>query len=73
MNRERLLDAFSELDGKTVRSAAALLGYEEEAMKRKRIKPILRAALIAAVIGALMMGTAYAAGQTRFRFRRASA
>ena len=62
MNRERLLDAFSELDGKTVRSAAALLGYEEEAMKRKRIKPILRAALIAAVIGVLMMGTAYAAG-----------
>ena len=55
MNRERLLDAFSELDGKTVRSAAALLGYEEEAMKRKRIKPILRAALIAAVIGALMI------------------
>ena len=62
MNRERLLDAFSELDGKTVRSAAALLGYEEETMKQKRIRPILRAALIAAVIGVLMMGTAYAAG-----------
>ena len=62
MNRERLLDAFSELDGKTVRSAAALLGYEEEAMKHRKSRPILRAVLIAAVIGVLMMGTAYAAG-----------
>lgn len=62
MNRDHLLNAFSALNEETIRSAAALLGYEEEVMKHKKRRPVLRAVLIAAVMGVLMMGTAYAAG-----------
>ena len=62
MNSEKLLDSFSELDDRYVLSAAALLGYEEAAMKTKKTKPILRVVLIAAVIATLMIGTAYAMG-----------
>lgn len=62
MKNETLLDSFSELEDRYVRSAAAFLGYEEEPVKTKKIKPILRTALIAAVLATLMVGTAYAMG-----------
>ena len=63
MNADKLLNAFSELDESQIRSAAALLGLEEEPMKtRKHIKLIRRALLIAAILAVLSFGTAYALG-----------
>ena len=63
MNADKLLQAFSELDEPSVRSAAALLGLEEEPMKtRKHVKLIRRALLIAATLALLSFGTAYAMG-----------
>ena len=64
MNADELLDAFSDLDERTVRSAAALLGYEEEriTMKRKHKKILVRTLLIAAILTILSIGTAYAMG-----------
>ena len=63
MNADKLLQAFSELDEASVRSAAALLGLEEEPMKtRKHVKLIRRALLIAAILALLSFGTAYALG-----------
>ena len=62
MNPDRLLDAFSDLDEDYVRSSAALLGYEEEPVKHKKIKTLFRTLLIAAAIAALGIGTAWAAG-----------
>ena len=63
MNADKLLQAFSELDEPSVRSAAALLGLEEEPMKtRKHVKLIRRALLIAAILALLSFGTAYALG-----------
>ena len=63
MTAEKLLDAFSDLDERHVRSAAALLGLEEEPMKtKKHVKLIRRTLLIAAILAALTFGTAYALG-----------
>ena len=63
MNADKLLDAFSELDEVAVRSAAALLGFEEERMRTKKpVKTIIRVALIAAILAVLGIGTAYALG-----------
>ena len=63
MNADKLLQAFSELDEASVRSAAALLGLEEEPMKtRKHVKLIRRTLLIAAILALLSFGTAYALG-----------
>ncbi len=62
MNADKLLDAFSDLDEACVRSSAALLGYEEEPVKHKKIKTVFRTLLIAALIAALGIGTAWAAG-----------
>ena len=61
LKSESLLQAFSDLEDRYVRSAAALLSRKEEPVKTK-MKPILRVALIAAILAALMMGTAYALG-----------
>ena len=63
MNADKLLNAFSELDESQIRSAAALLGLEEEPMKtRKHIKLIRRGLLIAAILALLSFGTACALG-----------
>ena len=70
LNEEKLLEAFSGLEERYVRSAAAFLGYEEEPMKqKKKIRPILRVVLIAAVLAMLTIGTAYAAGLFEMRAR----
>ena len=64
MKSENLFSALSEADESYVRSAAALLGYEEEAMNNKNRKPgrILRTVLLVAAIVAALGATAYAAG-----------
>ena len=63
MNADKLLDAFSELEEGAVRSAGALLGFEEERMRtRKPVKIIIRAVLIAAILATLSIGAAYAMG-----------
>ena len=63
MNADNLLDAFSELEEGAVRSAGALLGFEEERMRtRKPVKIIIRAVLIAAILATLSIGAAYAMG-----------
>ena len=63
MNADKLLDAFSELEEGAVRSAGALLGFEEERMRtRKPVKIIIRAVLIAALLATLSIGAAYAMG-----------
>ena len=69
MNPDRLLDAFSDLDEDYVRSSAALLGYEEEPVKHKKIKTLFRTLLIAAAIAALGIGTAWAAGLFSMKIR----
>ena len=69
MNPDRLLDAFSDLDEGYVRSSAALLGYEEEPVKHKKIKTLFRTLLIAAVIAALGIGTAWAADLFTMKIR----
>ena len=63
MNADKLLDAFSELEEGAVRSAGALLGFEEERMRTRRpVKIIIRAVLIAAILATLSIGAAYAMG-----------
>lgn len=62
MKSESLLQAFSDLEDRYILSAAAFLRRKEEPVKTKRFKPILRAALIAAILSVLMLGTAYALG-----------
>ena len=63
MNADKLLDAFSELEEGAVRSAGALLGFEEERMRTRRpFKIIIRAVLIAAILATLSIGAAYAMG-----------
>ena len=62
LKSESLLQAFSDLEDRYVRSAAAFLRQKEEPVIITRKKIVLRVALIAAILATLTLGTAYALG-----------
>lgn len=60
MNKDKLVDAFNEIDPEYINSARDRIGYGGREKPKKTLH-VFRTVLIAAVITALMVGTAYAA------------
>ena len=60
LNKDKLIDAFNEIDPEYINSARDRMGYGGREKPKKTLH-VFRTALIAAVITALMVGTAYAA------------
>ena len=60
LNKDKLVDAFNEIDPEYINSARDRMGYGGREKPKKTLH-VFRTVLIAAVITALMVGTAYAA------------
>ena len=60
LNKDKLVDAFNEIDPEYINSARDRIGYGGREKPKKTLH-VFRTVLIAAVITALMVGTAYAA------------